>query len=1248
MSMSTTLDPDISDHQPPGSTGDSRDDGEEFDFSSPKSITRQLNISKSYVSTLSVQDAFQHLYQNWRDAIIATFNLTHPFEPQFEQTSDFIRIVMPMPNKTPPQYMGYIQFAKKTGHVTLVNACSTLQPKHLQLGSTSKRHDPRLAGRHGEGLKIAVLVLMREGHQVRIEASRHKWRFGFKSPPITQFTCTMNPSKKPINTDAESHAAMSKFKNRIATDVAIFISPGAGIKPSDFMEWLQVTLDILNPRDTIKTTGGDLFLDESFSNKIYLKGLLLPQSPSASKNLIYGYNFYSGALNRDRTRMTDRKEESRMITQIWEEAIALDEQILLPKFVDMLRQSPPPWDARKNEFYYLNTQESDVGIINQSLGKQPAALPPVLWSILRKAKMIRTPQEERTEQFKGAPECVVSNATFPQNVQRLIKASLELDTATKDIPVTFVHCNKTNTGVFFNPVSGVLTVDKKWLDYTAIHTEYPCRLSRVNQGCPEFYCSHIVGRLYEHSLEDIFRPPTNPELNKWREFMCSAVHEKLEEMPRRITVEQLPSESTRPKLKVSWEHGFSDELLPQLGNHIQYEVVLNKSRCTSATKRLLRVQDSSTRCDCNRAIVPLTSSQNSVVFDVDCVESQELKGSYFPTVARNEDKVFYGATPKPLAIDSALLQQKPPSTANKANADKEGPRGGRITDHGLQTTADFQNVQINCEDYKFWENWNAEVFPKIFCNLNPGDAYDNERRGRPVATFFSSRLGKRLEKNGSFKVEMTGLNTPEHLYHRILFIHGIYPPINSEEGDEGAVLASQYSFLHDSRIFSAKENSENCPSPHEKELYLHFNDFDSMGQKHDASEIPIQKIIAIETVNRLHLTRNIPSGESIPGKSTEDDLFCRFAVRCDGSKDSACLVPIASHLPLDCPDHWPSPNFNTKFNPIVLDMSPCVLGLALGFRHFGHDANASLASHAESVITQSNDNATSLHHNNFDVIMSSTPSQSHSTLHDVPSSIPNIGILSIPDKEIAQRKVQMTEEMKVFEYIGEILSAKPKLDFLVFTLPPWVFHEDAYGKLLSGMYALLEGRYCLHFKKLHLSSHGVPRDETMVVLLASSVYSSIPWAKFFGEELETSAMNKIIDLDFHNSGAGSDHAICKHPVSGMRVLNHHTGVPLENQQPLALGSSITMGEIHRTAHPKRNDRLTVREIARIQGFDDNFVFSGSLNKQYKDVTQAVPVPIVRKMADVVRSMIHEFKGVEHLTTSSTGLMTATLKDTRYI
>ncbi|PTB97336.1 hypothetical protein C9994_03375 [Marivirga lumbricoides] len=56
-------------------------------------------------------------------------------------------------------------------------------------------------------------------------------------------------------------------------------------------------------------------------------------------------------------------------------------------------------------------------------------------------------------------------------------------------------------------------------------------------------------------------------------------------------------------------------------------------------------------------------------------------------------------------------------------------------------------------------------------------------------------------------------------------------------------------------------------------------------------------------------------------------------------------------------------------------------------------------------------------------------------------------------------------------------------------------------------------------------------------------------------------------------------------------------------------------------HPEENRGFTVREAARIQGFPDDFIFNGSLVEMYRMIGNAVPPPLSKIVADIVKNQL---------------------------
>ena len=60
-------------------------------------------------------------------------------------------------------------------------------------------------------------------------------------------------------------------------------------------------------------------------------------------------------------------------------------------------------------------------------------------------------------------------------------------------------------------------------------------------------------------------------------------------------------------------------------------------------------------------------------------------------------------------------------------------------------------------------------------------------------------------------------------------------------------------------------------------------------------------------------------------------------------------------------------------------------------------------------------------------------------------------------------------------------------------------------------------------------------------------------------------------------------------------------------------------------HPLEERPLTVREYARIQTFDDNYLFEGSLSSQYRQIGNAVPVELGRRLGLKIIDLLNKIK-----------------------
>ncbi|KAL2010662.1 hypothetical protein VTN00DRAFT_6469 [Thermoascus crustaceus] len=166
-------------------------------------------------------------------------------------------------------------------------------------------------------------------------------------------------------------------------------------------------------------------------------------------------------------------------------------------------------------------------------------------------------------------------------------------------------------------------------------------------------------------------------------------------------------------------------------------------------------------------------------------------------------------------------------------------------------------------------------------------------------------------------------------------------------------------------------------------------------------------------------------------------------------------------------------------------------------------------------------------------------------------------------------------------------------------------------KLIGVNITILESRHSVHIKKVPVSSNGLPQDRTIIILLTMPICAAPQWRQAFAqEEQNVTVGDRIRDLGFKKprddeSGNTATALVCGH--GSANIYNNQTGRLASTHKPINMDSSVTVGNYGQPplSHPERGD-LTVRELARIQGFPDDFIFLGPIQRQYEQVREAFP------------------------------------------
>lgn len=186
--------------------------------------------------------------------------------------------------KENPENIMSFSYNKDTQTITISNKKSKLTPKSLLLGESSKRGKDGLIGQHGEGYKVATVVLMRNGITVTIYNNENKevWSSSLvKSRRYDSNIVVFDIEKK----------FFQKESNLVVELQGITQEMYDAIVKSN----LHLRDDVINVKDGV---AGRILLDSQFSGCIYVEGLFVCKK----EEIQWGYDFKANVVKLDRDR----------------------------------------------------------------------------------------------------------------------------------------------------------------------------------------------------------------------------------------------------------------------------------------------------------------------------------------------------------------------------------------------------------------------------------------------------------------------------------------------------------------------------------------------------------------------------------------------------------------------------------------------------------------------------------------------------------------------------------------------------------------------------------------------------------------------------------------------------------------------------------------------------------------------------------------------------------------------------------
>ena len=184
--------------------------------------------------------------------------------------------------------------------------------------------------------------------------------------------------------------------------------------------------------------------------------------------------------------------------------------------------------------------------------------------------------------------------------------------------------------------------------------------------------------------------------------------------------------------------------------------------------------------------------------------------------------------------------------------------------------------------------------------------------------------------------------------------------------------------------------------------------------------------------------------------------------------------------------------------------------------------------------------------------------------------------------------------------------------------------------------------YKVECQILNAADFGVPQIRKRVIFIGSRVRDEIKFPQPIVKQYKT-VKEAIDDLPSLKSGETSNipnHNAMNHTTQMLEKMKYVSDGGDRNEIPEYLRPksgdarkyirynsqkpSITItGDMRKVFHYSQNRALTVRELARLQSFPDNFIFKGKSISAQQQVGNAVPPLMAKAIAEIIKEMLIE-------------------------
>ena len=479
-----------------------------YRFDSSPTLT--LSLTSSYAMHWTARDGVRELVQNWYDGCNAnlrsvnqrtahstyyTLTIAHSSSPHHT-----LHTATASHSSRPTLHLGYVMHHSPSNTLTFHNNAVSLSRAILLLGHTSKRTAgggggsggagtgtggggtsvEGMVGSFGEGMKVGMLALLRDGCRCWMGTRGEVWQFQFyddekycetllgvwtsavSEGQQQECSTTEEQRRETEKADEAKWAGLSAEQRqerivlralldaRKPTDTTTVL---AGISGKDWSAFQHdfLFLSPTAPSSVVTTSLGSILLSDAHRHCLYVKGFLVASFPN---DLVYGVDLRDAKLDRDRKAVLATSELHRVVGSIWAQAVSAqpDGARLMDRYFELLLHHSSSAESKHAEYYLtasvienvastffalhghdsqpvLNSSGDDAVFISTQLSRRPVLVPAALYDILTRSQRIQPVEQliSQHQQSRNVSQTALSSLP-PQQLHCLQSAVRLLQT----------------------------------------------------------------------------------------------------------------------------------------------------------------------------------------------------------------------------------------------------------------------------------------------------------------------------------------------------------------------------------------------------------------------------------------------------------------------------------------------------------------------------------------------------------------------------------------------------------------------------------------------------------------------------------------------------------------------------------------------------------------------------------------------------------------------------------------------------